>query len=123
AVILRHDDASPTHLRHFTPEFGIATVFLFVALLAQTRHRRLLAAEIARGVFEQLLLFVQREGHCVSLSPSTRLATTFRFTSVVPPSMELPFERSQLRVTASSSGAKPSPDQPSPRLPAASIIS
>src|SRR5690606_27771632 len=90
---------------------------------AQARDRRLLAAEIARGVFEQILLFVQRECHCVSLKPSTRLATTLRFTSVVPPSIELPLERSQPRVTASSSGAKPSPDQPNAREPAASTIS
>ena len=37
-------------------------------------------------------------------SPSTRLEMTFRFTSLVPPSMELPFERSQPRVAMISPG-------------------
>ena len=49
-----------------------------------------------------------------SLNPSTRLATTLRFTSLVPPSIELPLARSMARVDMISPGRKPSPSQPRP---------
>src|SRR6478609_3233559 len=55
--------------------------------------------------------------------PSTRLETTFRLISEVPPSIELPFERSQVRTAANSGPPNPSPSQPTPAVPRASTIS
>src|SRR5206468_2171621 len=61
--------------------------------------------------------------HFGSGKPSTRLATTLTLISEVPPSIELPFERSQPRVAMISCGVKLSPVQPRPWAPMASTIS
>src|SRR6202012_3301853 len=55
--------------------------------------------------------------------PSTRLETTLRLISDEPPSIELALARSHDRTLASSSFSKPSPSQPSPCWPIASMIS
>ena len=49
--------------------------------------------------------------------PRMRFATMFNCTSDVPPSMEFAFERSHCLVLPSSRSSKPSPVQPTPRVP------
>src|SRR5690606_29695743 len=123
AILFRDDHAGKSKRGNLNPQFRIAAVLLGIALLAQARHRGLFAEKIARRLFQHARIVIQSERHCVSRSPSTRLATTLRLISVVPPSIELPFDRNQPRVVARSSAEKPSPDQPSARFPAASTIS
>src|SRR5690606_18152095 len=123
AIHFRNDHASEAKPRDLAPQIRIAAILLRIALLTQARHRRLFAEKITRRVLQHARIVIQSERHCVSRSPSTRLATTLRLISVVPPWIELPFDRNQPRVVARSSAEKPSPDQPSARLPAASTIS
>src|SRR5580698_6359164 len=61
--------------------------------------------------------------HFGSGKPRTRLETTLRFTSEVPPSIELAFALNQPWTAVSSAGEKASPSHPRPWPPMASIIS
>src|SRR6266702_4044820 len=123
AVLLGQDDARPAEPRHLAPELAREAVRVGrVAQRADALQGRAPRDELACGVLEELLLFREDEVH-QSGSPSTRLAMMLSWTSEVPPSIELPRERSQSRVTLSSSSAKPGPSQPSACGPRVSTIS
>src|SRR5262249_21810907 len=99
-----------------------------VAQFTKFRNRRRLGRPAASGVAQHHLFFGQF-GHVFALwfsysgRLSTRLDSTLRLISDVPPSMELPLERSQDRVSKRASASKPGPSQPRPASPIASMLS
>src|SRR5262249_22935776 len=124
AVRLGYDDAEPSEPSHLRPQ--LAREALAVRLVAQrpdALERRLPLHELAGRPLQDLLLLDQGERHGQSGSPSTFLAMMLSWISDVPPSMVLPRERSQSRVSCSSSSLNPVPSQPSPWGPAMDIIS
>src|SRR5207249_1691822 len=113
AVLLGQDDARPAEPGHLAPERAREAVRVGrVTQRPDALQGRAPRDELARRVLEELLLFREDQVH-QSGSPSTRLAMMSSWTSEVPPSIELPRERSQSRVILSSSSAKPGPSQPS----------
>ena len=75
AVILADQDAGEAHLGERLPQIAAeAGRVLGVAQLAQVRDRRLVGDEIARGVAQHRLFFVEDEGHEIPI-PSTRHAS------------------------------------------------
>src|SRR5262249_42196509 len=97
---------------------------------------RVLANKVGCSFSKQFLVFSEYEFHSESPvseyashacplqksiqsgSPNTRLAMMLSCISLVPPSMVLPRERSQSRVSVSSRSLKPGPSQPSAWGPA-----
>src|ERR1700687_3513230 len=103
---------------------------LAVAQGADAAQRRVVGHELASGLLQQRLFFGEDQFHggdpeaaTQSGSPNTRLAMMLSWISDVPPSIELPRERSQSRVNVSSCSLNPGPSHPKACGPAIAIMS
>src|ERR1700693_4324598 len=96
AVLLRDGDPRPAELRELTPQRRVGSARL--AVLAHVRRARALGEHVARGALDLALVVCEAEVHQAATfsrgRPSTRSATMFVRTSVVPPSIVLPRARS-----------------------------
>ena len=98
AVLLSDGDPRPAELDDLAPQLGLVGVAL--SRFADPRHRRAVGEQLVGDALDLLLVFGQIEIHLANPfqralgSPSTRSATMFLSTSVVPPSIVLPRARS-----------------------------
>ena len=97
AVLLGDGDAGPAELAELLPQRVVGAARLGV--LAHALRRGARAEQLAGGALDVALVVGEPEvhGYATAFSrgrPSTRSATMFLSTSVVPPSIELPRARS-----------------------------
>ncbi len=83
-----------------SPRLRRAKAFVYFVYFVVPTLRRWRAAESGSRLGLAAVRDDSLRGHFGSGSPSTRLATMFRLISLVPPSIELAFERSHMRTAA-----------------------